>query len=235
MIYYLQLKQQFDAPVLRREVQMLADSWWKAHYQTKHYEGNWSIIPLRSINGEADNIYSLHSTGNQKPAYKDTSLLQDCPGLSAVLDFFQCEKTAVRLMKLDAGAVIKEHTDHEMSFEEGEVRFHVPLQTNEQVEFYILDERIPMREGECWYLNLSLRHHVKNGGTTDRIHLVIDCLVNDWVKALFAEGAARLKEIDEADIKRPASAEEKQMIIAELRKMNTPIAIELADKMESEQ
>jgi hypothetical protein len=38
-----------------------------------------------------------------------------------------------------------------------------------------------MKEGECWYLNFNLPHRVKNSGTADRIHLVIDCVVNDWL------------------------------------------------------
>ena len=40
-------------------------------------------------------------------------------------------------------------------------------------------------EGEAWYLDLNLRHRVDNHSDTDRIHLVIDCVVNDWVRALF--------------------------------------------------
>jgi len=234
MIQYLQLQKHFDAATLQAEVNELTAGRWKEHYNKKHYEGSWSIIPLRSIGGDADNPYSVHSSGSTKPAYKDTPLLADCPYIKSVLDFFQCSKTSVRLMKLDAGAVIKEHSDQEMSFEEGEVRFHIPVQTNDRVDFYILNDRIPMKEGECWYLNLSLPHRVTNGGLTDRVHLVIDCLVNDWIKELFNSDVLLKNDIDEAAARRPVSAEEKKMIIQQLRSMNTAMGNELADKMEAE-
>jgi hypothetical protein len=41
-----------------------------------------------------------------------------------------------------------------------------------------------MREGECWYL----LHCVHNRGTTDRVHLVIDCQLNPWLDEMFPEG-----------------------------------------------
>lgn len=234
MIFYLQLQNKFDTEAMQAETAMLAKEYWKAHYNTRHYEGGWNIIPLRSINGETDNILSVHNDVNSKPVYKDTPLLSQCPYLSSVLDFFKCEKTAARLMKLEAGAIIKEHTDHQMNFEEGEVRFHIPVQTNDQVDFFILDEKIPLQEGECWYLNLSLRHRVTNGGSSDRIHLVIDCLVNDWVKEQFALPGNRRKEIDESATGRVFSPEEKKQMIAQLRILNTAVSNELADKLEAE-
>ena len=39
-------------------------------------------------------------------------------------------------------------------------------------------------EVECWYHNLNLPHWVAIRGATDRIHLVIDCVVNDKLREL---------------------------------------------------
>lgn len=234
MLKYLQLNQQFDTTALLPEVNKLAATWWKEHYNKKHYEGSWSVIPLRSAGGDPDNIYSLHLSANSTIQYKDTPLLEQSPALQQVIGFFQCEKTAVRLMKLNAGAVIKEHTDHDMNFEQGEARFHIPVVTNDNVEFYLSDERVPMKEGECWYLNLSLRHRVVNGGDNDRIHLVIDCIVNDWVKEQFEKNAAIRKEEENIAEGPVMSAEEKKNMIASLRQLNTPVSNELADKIEAE-
>jgi quercetin dioxygenase-like cupin family protein len=58
------------------------------------------------------------------------------------------------------------------------------------VEFLLQGRRIEMREGEAWYLDLNLPHAVANRGRTDRIHLVVDCVVNDWVRALLEQGEA---------------------------------------------
>lgn len=46
-------------------------------------------------------------------------------------------------------------------------------------------KRIEMAEGEAWYLNFNLYHSVRNKGTAARIHLVIDCKVNEWFRSLF--------------------------------------------------
>ena len=42
-----------------------------------------------------------------------------------------------------------------------------------------------MREGETWYFNVNFFHSVTNNSPLDRIHLVIDCVVNDWLRAFF--------------------------------------------------
>ncbi len=234
MIQYLQLVKHFDGPTMQAEVNQLLDDWWKEHYNKKNYEGGWSIIPLRAVGGNPENLFSIHSSANEALQYSDTPLLEQCPYLKKVLDFFECEKTSVRLMKLNAGAIIKEHADQDMSFEEGEVRFHIPVQTNDKVSFYIQDDKVPMKEGECWYLNLTLKHRVCNEGASDRIHLVVDCLVNDWVKIFFKEQYKVKKEIHEDEIVPRHTAEEKNRVIQQLRMMNTTIGNELADKMEAE-
>ncbi|MCX6317621.1 MAG: aspartyl/asparaginyl beta-hydroxylase domain-containing protein [Bacteroidetes bacterium] len=235
MIQYLQLKKQFDSVAMQEEVSRLAANWWKEHYNKAHYQGSWSVIPLRAAGGDPGNIYSIHISANQTLRYEDTPLLKDCPIIQSALDFFECEKTSVRLMKLNAGAVIKEHTDQDMHFEEGEARFHIPVITNDLVDFFIEEEKIPMKEGECWYLNLSMRHRVTNSGATDRIHLVIDCIVNDWIKHLFETATALRKDTDRDRIEgRQMSLDEKKKMIVQLRELNTPVANELADKMEAE-
>src|SRR5678815_359404 len=164
--------------------------------------------------------------------WKDTPLLERCPYLQSVLSYFETQKSAVRLMKLEAGGVIKEHRDHDLNFEEGEVRLHIPVTTNPGVEFYLQEEQMIMQKGQCWYLNLSLPHKVKNAGTTARIHLVIDCKVNDWVKTLFEKPSAFYKTIDNAQLEKKYSGEEQLKIIAQLKLMNTATSLDLAAKME---
>jgi len=43
-----------------------------------------------------------------------------------------------------------------------------------------------MGPGEAWYLNFDLVHRVENNGAEERVHLVIDCVVNDWLAGFFA-------------------------------------------------
>jgi hypothetical protein len=41
-----------------------------------------------------------------------------------------------------------------------------------------------MAAGTAWYLNLSEPHRVENRSERDRIHLVIDSIVDDWLTDL---------------------------------------------------
>jgi hypothetical protein len=38
--------------------------------------------------------------------------------------------------------------------------------------------------GSVWYLRLSDPHSVYNKGNTDRVHLVIDAVANDWMMTM---------------------------------------------------
>jgi len=233
MIQYLRLRHTFDAPAMQREVARLTQNDWKAHYNHSHYEGDWSVLPLRALGGAADSIVSVHTGAAAPGMYRDTPLLDTCPYLRSVIDSFDCRKTSIRLMKLSAGALIREHTDHDMHLEAGEARLHIPVQTNPDVAFYIMNDRIPMQEGECWYLNLSLPHRVHNAGATDRIHLVIDCIANDWLKQLLGAPGLYRKEAASVWPDRHFSPEEQERIIAELRRLNTPAALQQAAALEA--
>jgi len=242
MIQYLKTSLTFDPAALQNEFRSLQANNWRSHYNKSHYEGDWTILPLRSINGDPSNVIATHILPKGL-SYQDTQLLKQCPYIQSVVDSFQCDKTSIRLMKLNAGAIIKEHTDHDMNMEAGEARFHIPVQTNKDVAFYIMEDRIPMLAGECWYLNLSLPHRVHNAGDEDRVHLVIDCLVNDWVKAFLNEPGAIRKEIaafpepkkNKTDKAAPKETDNinKAKMISELRLMNTGAALQLADELET--
>jgi len=227
MIKYLQLPYLFDVAKMQEETLLLGDAFWKLHFQVKHYTGEWSAIPLRSIRGEIDNSFI---SPEETDVYEDTQLLKDCSYLQQVLKKFECPLLSVRLLKLAAGTQIHEHKDRDLCFEEGLVRFHIPVFTNKEVEFFLQGEQMRLQEGECWYLNFNLPHSLHNKSNTDRIHLVIDARVNDWVQSLFASPEIKMKK-EIADV--PKHSKEEQLeIISHLRNMNTEASIKLADQIE---
>ncbi len=226
VIKYIRLPFQFDVTLLKQEVAVIAEKHWLLHYQTLHYEGGWSAIPLRSINGKADNIFI---SPQEQTEYADTEFLVNSTYLKELLSFFECPLLAVRLLKLDAGALIKEHKDADLAFEKGEIRIHIPVQTNDEVEFILDKERMQMKEGDCWYMNFNLPHSIHNKSKYPRIHLVIDAKVNDWVKNLFGQPGLLRKATEETGY----DSETKKQIIARLREMNTETANKIANEMEA--
>ncbi len=173
----------FDPERLRDDLNRVHPTEWIPHINRKHYDGEWSGAALRSIDGAADNLVPDAPTSS---AFRDTQLLVRCRYLQDVLSTFKCPLQSVRLLRLHADSNIAEHVDHALDFEDGEVRIHVPIVTNDKVRFYLDGARLVMAPGECWYTNVNLPHSVENDSFEDRIHLVLDCRVNDWLRELFA-------------------------------------------------
>ncbi len=185
----LRLPLAFDPLLLQRDLERVSLDGWIAHFVRQNYEGDWSVIPLRSVAGARHPVMTIYSD----PAateFEDTPALKACSYFREVLDTFACEIQCVRLMRLTPGSVIKEHDDNDLAAESGTARIHIPVTTNPDVEFELNRTRIVMEPGSAWYLRLSDRHRVANKGTTDRVHMVVDTVVNDWLKSLL-ERAAR--------------------------------------------
>ena len=188
---FLKLPLRFDAANLQADLERILAEEHVPHFNTAYYEGDWSAVPLRSIGGRTDHIYPDPTA---KDAFADTPLLERCSYVREVLASLHCPQRAVRFLRLKAGSVIKEHRDYELGFEDGEVRLHIPVVTNPEVEFILNQARITMNEGDCWYLNVNRPHRVANRGATDRVHLVADCVVNDWLRELLLSTAAKEKK-----------------------------------------
>jgi len=181
MISILKFPFSFDGERLKNDLRNFAPEDWTPHFNTQYYEGDWSGIALRAAKSANVELYP-DPTATE---YVDTKWLARCAYVPEVLAAFQCEIESARFLRLTVGSNIREHRDFKLGFEDGFVRVHVPMQTNRQVEFYLDGEFLQMNEGEAWYLNFNLKHSVKNGGTQDRIHLVIDCVLNDWLREFF--------------------------------------------------
>lgn len=184
----LRLPLEFDAGRLAADMAAIAASGWIKHFVKQNYDGDWSAIPLRGPAGARHPIKMIYPDPTCTE-FADTPLLAATPYFREVLGVFACPLKTVRLMRLAPGSLIKPHRDHELGFEDGMVRFHIPVTTNDGVDFRLNGARCIMAAGSSWYLRLSDPHSVANRGGTDRVHLVIDAQVNDWVAALFEQAA----------------------------------------------
>jgi len=208
----------FDTEKLKNDLSKIINKKWTDHYNTNDYTGKWTSVALMSKDGKSDSIYAF---SNNNDEIVNTEILDSCTYFKEVLEGFLFEKTAVRLLQLAVGAEIKPHSDHCLGYEDGSFRLHIPIITNPEVEFILDGKRLVMNEGECWYIDANFEHSVANRGKQDRIHLVIDGIRNDWTDDLF------YNEASENEFQKPKtvmSEEQKLLMIAELRKMNTAAA-----------
>ncbi|RPD42616.1 aspartyl/asparaginyl beta-hydroxylase domain-containing protein [Chitinophaga barathri] len=217
---YLRLPFLFNPALLEADLQRCLRGHWEQHFNAKDYDGSWQLIALRSMTGAEEDIRA-HAGGQ----YLDTPLMEACPYFREITAQFECEKEAIRLLCLAPGSMVKEHRDQQTSYEDGHFRLHIPVITNPGVEFIVAGRQLPLVPGECWYANFDLPHSVANRGETDRVHLVLDLVRNEWIDRLFRD----------AGYIPPATGpdpETLQKIIAELRLQNTPAALALIAQLQ---
>jgi hypothetical protein len=174
----VRLPLQFSVAPLIAALNTLDESCWSPHFNTEYYSGDWSGVPLRAVGGRADRL--VVDPADTSPV-ADTPVLIRCPAFRTVLDRLDCETTSVRLLRLGTGARVRDHSDHRLGYEDGEVRLHVPVTTGPGAQFFLDDQLVPMQAGECWYINVNHPHRVLNDDPAPRVHLVADCIVNAWL------------------------------------------------------
>jgi hypothetical protein len=184
----LRLPLEFEPERLRADLAAVAGAGWTEHFVKQNYEGDWSVIALRALAGASHPVQMIYSDP-ARTDFVDTPALAAAPYFRQVLASFACPLYAVRLMRLAPGSLIKEHRDHDLCFEDGMVRIHIPVVTNAGVDFRLNGLPCTMPAGSCWYLRLSDPHSVANRGGTERVHLVIDAAVDRSVAELFARAA----------------------------------------------
>lgn len=228
LVRYIKFPITFDVAKLQEDISNILTQKWVDHYNTNDYSGSWTSIALMSAGGKSDNIYALP---NATDTITNTEALEHCPYIQEILQQFHCSKTAVRLLRLAAGAAIKPHQDHCLGYEDGFLRLHIPVITNPQVSFILDGKKLPMLEGECWYIDANFTHSVANHGSEDRIHLVIDGIRNEWTDQMFFE------QVGPDAFEKPVPKMRKEdalKMIAELQKMGTPTAMQLIADLEKD-
>jgi hypothetical protein len=152
------------------------------HFSGHYHDGGWSAIPLVSPGGRIDADGLRHEENGK---YEKTPILKHCPYMEEIIDSFKCPKQRIRLMKLESGKNVLEHTDPGDSWALGQARLHIPVVTHEDVHFILAGQRLIMKPGELWYCDFSKPHSVHNKSPIDRVHLVLDLEVNDWMRSIF--------------------------------------------------
>ncbi|HEY4087044.1 MAG TPA: aspartyl/asparaginyl beta-hydroxylase domain-containing protein [Bryobacteraceae bacterium] len=184
MLNALDLPLRFDPAKLQADLARIQPHEWAPHYNEQEYGGEWRGVALRSASGQLGGIAA------QGSSFADTEVLRRCDYFREILAGFECRLLSVRLLSLAPGSFVREHCDRALGFDDGEVRIHIPIETNTGVEFYSCGERLRLAEGGCYYVDVSRPHRVANRGGRDRVHLVIDAEVNDWIRQLFSEARA---------------------------------------------
>lgn len=180
----LRLGLRFDADAIAAEIAEVSPASWIPHFNKVIHEGEWSGVTLRGPGGDAGRIYP-DQTGTQPVA--DTPVLDGCPIVAKAIASLQCPVLIARFLSLGPGSVLHPHSDEGLGFDAGTVRLHVPVVSDPEVTFELGGSPVTMALGECWYLDLRKPHSASNGSGRQRVHLVLDCRVDQWLTAVFAQ------------------------------------------------
>jgi hypothetical protein len=145
-------------------------------------------------------------SNEQRETFSMTEELKKCPYLQEVLSTFKCDKLTFRVQNLKAGGKIGIHNDGNRGLNNNIVRLNIPVSTNEDVYTYYNEERILMKNGECWLPNVIKPHEMKNNSDQTRWLILIDCDLNDWWKDVLRE-----KGVDFDNISKHASSSLKEL------------------------
>ena len=176
----------FDATRLAADLVGLRAIAWTEHFVTSGYEGDWSIIALRQAAG-ASRLGLTDISGPDFSDYLETAAAAACPYFRQVLRTFACPLLGVRLTRLGPGSTIKEHA-HDID-ETRVAQLHISITTNNDVDFRINGGSCSMPAGSAWWFRPSDPHSVTNRGQTDRILMLVDLVMNDWLAALLTRAA----------------------------------------------
>ena len=171
--------------------------------KTKYTKGNdWTAISLYGYGSKITDILKpgvLKSSVSVDEQLQWTSLHEATPlnPVFKILENLPCKYERVRFMKLDAGKVIGKHSDKidkDLGFDDGQImRIHVPIRTNDDVVFSLFESprakvahEYNLKTGHYYYMDVTKPHAVRNMSEVDRIHLVVDCYVNDALRTMVA-------------------------------------------------
>lgn len=177
----------FDPVRLAADLAGLHAIAWSEHFVTASYEGDWSIIALRQAASTAAGAPTTDISDPDCSDYLDTAAAAACPYFRQVLRSFACPLLGARLLRLGPGSSIKEHAHAVDDTRVAQV--HIPVTTNDDVEFRLDGRPVAMLPGSAWWFRLSAPHSAANRGQTERVHLLVDLAMNDWLRALLARAA----------------------------------------------
>ena len=184
------LRLEFDGPRLAEDLDRALNDEWIAHPYGElggtFQKGVYYVAVLLTEGGAKENITpGLPPSQEAREApIRPTPLLERCPYFQEVLGRFECDFNIARLLSMEPGLLLKKHVDRVRSRSYQLARLHIPIVTNPRARLFAHGKWIQPQVGECWYLDSGLPHLVRNDGTARRVHLVLDCVVNDFVNDL---------------------------------------------------
>jgi hypothetical protein len=194
--------------IIADEIEQANLDWQNFSYSEYVSEGVYSLS-LLSSDGDGGN--TLIKDCKPKP----TEVLKKLPKTEKILNDLGLDFMWARLNLLSPHACLWEHKDYSELDSRERLRLHIPVTTNQDAYLILAGRKVHLHQDALWKLNPQDFVHgaVNEGG--ERIHIVLDCYVNDNLRILIQE-----QTLDEnwlQELKTPTTADFNDKLINALR------------------
>lgn len=180
---------------MEREIALLDIPWSEAY--TDYQSSGWKTISLMNQSGQSEDVVIGDGSAIE------TDIMSFLPTLKSYINFLPLHYMWVRLAKLEPNSFLWEHKDYTDLSDRKRLRFHLPISTNKSSLLILLGHQVHLGKGYLWKLDPQVAHGACNMGPSARIHLIIDCYVDDILENLLNEewlDPAFLKPLLKGDI-----------------------------------
>lgn len=187
------------------------DGLWAQHYSGYNKGKSWTAFSLYGYDRTDPSFIIKPSEMSKKWKAENPARMADTPGFTPLAKYFPITLAVVgrlapgweriRFMKLRAtDGELTRHADitnREAGTQIGAIgRFHIPIVSRGGVTFKAWDaygrlRAMDLHEGSLYYLDQRKPHAVTNRGEEDRIHLVMDLVMDEPLRDRLREAARR--------------------------------------------
>jgi len=150
---------------------------WKEAYSS-YQSGGWYVAQLVNSSGSTE---QLRIDGGEPVA---TPLLAQFPAIRQLLTETELDVRIARLARISPGSWMHEHNDN-VGIGEVRQRLHIPISSNPKAVLCFDGTHVHLTPGFMWKLDHErVPHAAANYGEDDRVHLILDCRVNEALQRL---------------------------------------------------
>jgi len=148
-----------------------------------------SAVSIRSGNGQMHDLYKVDVLETPN-LYKWTKLYYTMPKVRKIIDYFEVEKSRVRITKILPQCKILPHVDYNNStvtkLEDYNFRILVPLNYSPDFIYLYKEQKLTLEKGDSIIFDPDLVQHgcLNNSNTIARYALIMICKPNNWFKQL---------------------------------------------------
>jgi len=177
---FLLMKKDIDIKPILKKLAKIPEKTWNLSGREKTFEAHRQTQSLLLVHDEDFRHWNPTYCDLYSKFEKELK-----PIIDFIADYHQHNGFVGRILiaKLRAGGKIAAHADGLYSLIKCN-RIHVPLITNDKAIFTIGGEEKVLGAGEMWEINNATIHAVDNRSKQDRIHIIIDWIPNETVRAV---------------------------------------------------